>query len=639
MAALAFHFGATNRQRLQFHFPYRYSVARLRGGRYVWAPPEPPPVWSGTALLRGGRFVKSDIVEPTEPWSGIALSRRSIFRWKPPPFVGEIPPANLLAHHTGGRLSNAKDAALSHRDPWNVATAGERPSRIVLGSAESFPSVTRIPAANAALGAEDSRAVWRDAIVFDNAGTRSPARTSDLGTISSGMPWRDAARLWQARWSPVNRCDLILRPLTHLFSNAIVRGATLRHSLDEARVLERMLGDRMPWDGAHLTFGLSWPWPPLPPLPPIVRRTALRFHFHPPRDARLVFHFGREPAYVLPVHRSYHMEHSILLVRLPERTVIPATSIDVSMGWDEWCWSFSTALVGADAIDLLRPSGADTLLELTLDGYVWQFRVDQVNANIEFAKNSGTARGRSRSALLGPDVALATNGYEQAAMTARQLCEQELVGTDWQLDWPLDSFPDWLVPARRLDYEMKTPVEVIVKIVEAAGGRIASHPSQSWLHVRPKWPVPPWQWASTPPDVVLPRALMKTLSWQPRSGKPWDAVFLGDGKTVSCKATRTGLPGASIPDSALVEPLLSHLDACRMRAIQILSDAYAGVNFTIELPLSDAYGPSPLRSVGELIRFSDGGKTWMGLITSIQIKAGFAKVSQTLELRAVEVPS
>ena len=131
--------------------------------------------------------------------------------------------------------------------------------------------------------------------------------------------------------------------------------------------------------------------------------------------------------------------------------------------------------------------------------------------------------------------------------------------------------------------------------------------------------------------------MMTTLVWKPRLGQPWDAVYLGDGASVLAKIKRAGLPGASLPDSPTIESLLCHLDACRARGIAFLSDAAAGVDFTLALPLSADNGPSPLRAIGELARFDEGGKTWVGLITAVTVQVGFGTVAQTLEVRAVEV--
>jgi len=436
------------------------------------------------------------------------------------------------------------------------------------------------------------------------AGVWFRARTA---TRARALPWREALAVVIERGSPCGSAVLLARE------------------------------SRDPWRDARILGGLSWPWPSLPPLPPVPPRAALRFHFHAPTFTPLRFHFGRAPAWVIPIQRSYRMQHVFDLVRLPERVSIPVSAVTLSSAWDEWSWSLSATLAGPDAVDLLRPVVSQAVeVEVQLDGTVWQFRLDQVSGSAQFGQTGGQTQGRGRAALLGPDVALPVNGYEEQAKTARQLAEQELLGTDWQLDWPLD-FPDWLVPAGTFSYSQKTPVEVIVQIVETAGGRVLADPALSWLRVAPKYPVTAWDWAATEPDLILPRAILKTLAWKPRHGQPWDAAYLGDGQAVLAKVTRAGLPGVSLPDAPITEPLLCHLDACRARGIAVLSDAAAGVDFTLALPLSSASGPSPLRAVGELVRFDDGGKTWAGLITGVTVNVGFGTVTQTLEVRAVEV--
>lgn len=333
------------------------------------------------------------------------------------------------------------------------------------------------------------------------------------------------------------------------------------------------------------------------------------------------------------------MHHTVYVVRLPDRIEIPVSSLSISMSHDEWCWSIQMNLLGEDAVDRVRPVVYEALeIEVGIDGYVWQFRLDQVSGSSSFVSFSGSTQGRSRSALLGPDVALPSNGYEPDEKTAQQLCEQELILTGWQLDWDTN-FPTWLVPARRFSYSMKTPIEAIVQVIEVAGGRVYTHPSEDWLFVKPQYPVPVWQWTSVEPDVILPQALMKTLSWKPRIGTPYDAIFLGDGIDTLAKVVRAGLPGASIPDQPTVEPLLCHLDACRERGKTFLCEAVAGVDFTIELPLSSISGACPLRQVGELVRFAEGGKNWVGMVMQLNVSATWPVITQQLDIRAIEVPA
>lgn len=610
MAGLAFAFRGPAPERLHFAWPVVVGArARLRNPRYVWIPPVLAPV----GVLRNPRFTVPAV-----------------------PFPGEIPPQNVrvatvrLAHGQA-----ARQAAATTRLPWSPSAPALRSA----GPAWAVAGLQAVPIrapwrevtpAQRALGAN-----WRDGETHA-AGLSAVHAQSPLASHGMGDGWRDAP----TRADGLRLVWLRARLAGH--NDGLVWRAARGYGLERAAPCGSALPGagrfRLPWRDARPRGGLSWPWPALPPLPPVPPRAALRFHFHAPTFAPWRFHFGRVPAWVIPILRSYRMVHDIAVVRLPDRTEIPVTALTLTSAWDEWGWSVSATLAGPDAVNRLRPVVSQPVeIEVTVDGTTWQFRLDQVAGSAQFGQTGGQTQGRSRAALLGPGVALPANGYETQAKTARQLADQELLGTDWQLDWDLNTFPDWLVPAGTFSYSQKTPIEVIVQLVETAGGRVHADPALSWLRVAPKYPAPVWAWGETEPDLVLPRAILTTLNWQPRHGQPWDAVYLGDGETVLAKVTRAGLPGVSLPDSPIIEPLLCHLDACRARGIAVLSDAAAGVDFTLALPLSPAAGPSPLRAVGELARFAEGGKTWAGLITGVTVNVGFGTVAQTLEVRAVEV--
>lgn len=568
---------------------------------------------------------------PPDAVRGVLCNRRLAVPWQPL-FPGQFPPANVRANGVASAWKQARGAVVMARVPWRQSTLARAALQVEIESAtlRAVELVALLAEAVPLTRTVETR--WRDATIL-STDARASARDTQLVERSVASVWRNAALLEHARRLVFRNAELLPQTLTAPWRHARPLGQVQRAEVQDG--LLRAVELRIPWQAARVRAGLSWPWPPLPPLVIPPRRDPLRFHFHAPARPALSFHFGREPGWSIPILRSYRMLHSLDLLRLPELTSIPIASLEVASAWDEWAWSLTASLLGPDAVDLLRPVVSQAVeVEARLDGTVWQFRLDQVAGSVQFGQSGGQTQGRGRAALLGPEVALPVNGYETAALTARQLAEQELTGTDWQLDWQM---VDWLVPAGRFSYSQKTPIEVITAIVETAGGRLMADPATAWLTALPRYPLPPWEWATAEPDIILPRDILRTLNWKPRHGQPWDAVYLGDGETVLAKVVRAGLPGTSLPDSPTVEPLLCHLDVCRARGIAILSDAAAGVDFTLALPLSVAGGASPLRAVGELARFEDGGKTWMGLITNVSAAARFGEAAQTLEVRAVEV--
>jgi hypothetical protein len=610
MTALAFAFAGSLPARLHFAWPVTAAPhGVLRNPRYRWVPPQPAIV----PRLCGGRFVVPFV-----------------------PFPGFLPPANVRAGLAASGQRAATVAAVEPTIAWNQSNPAWATPALPARDAARMARELRIPARNSAPAWIDTRSVWGEgggrATDLRAALRRIPPRGADLRTVG-----RDGGRR--------------ARAVGLAFVRAWVRTAERRAPWNEAAVGGSPFGQdwrsappvgllaRFPWRGALRCGGLAWPWPPLPPLPPIPPRLALRFHFHAPARGRLTFRFGREPSWLVPIQRSYRMQHVFDLVRLPEETSIPVSAVTLQCDWEEWAWSLTATLAGPAAVALLRPVVSQAVeVEVRLDGYAWQFRLDTVSGSESFNATGGQTQGIGRAALLGPGVALPANGYEEQAKTARQLAEQELIGTVWQLDWP-PNFADWLVPAKRFSYSQQTPIEVISRLIATAGGRVLAVKKGEIIEVRPRYPLPPWEWATAEPDLMLPRSILKTLAWKPRVGQPWDAVYLGDGETVLAKVQRAGLPGASLPDAPIVEALLCHLDACRARGLALLSDAVAGVDFTLALPLSAAAGISPLRAVGELVRFEDGGKIWAGSITSVSINIGFGTATQTLEVRAVEVPA
>ena len=405
MAGLSFAFAGNRPARLHFSWPsVRSPTGQQCNPRYRWIP-APSPILPRQV---GGRFV-------------VPL----------PPFPGFLPPQNVRAGGAGGAWRPASLQAAALATPWGQASQ----ATAVLHPA--FRAAARQPAT---LGS-----AWRDTPLSAVQG-RVPWRAATARAVRIGGAWDYALTMRQAldpvwRESTPVGVDLALHFLrawrcwrnpSFAWKAGRAAGISIGPGWRSAWPVGPAI--RIPWQGARPLGGLSWPWPPLPPwIPPPIRH-PLRFHFHGPVWPRLHFAFGREPAWVIPIRRSYRMLHEIEIVRLPDRAVLPARGLTLNSAWDEWSWSVALQLL-PPALELLRPIVYEAVtIEATINGYTWQFRLDQVSGSAQFAQISGQTQGRSRAALLGPDVALPANGYETHAKTARQLAEQELTGTNWQLD-------------------------------------------------------------------------------------------------------------------------------------------------------------------------------------------------------------
>src|SRR5699024_10555471 len=124
------------------------------------------------------------------------------------------------------------------------------------------------------------------------------------------------------------------------------------------------------------------------------------------------------------------------------------------------------------------------------------------------------------------------------------------LNTGWTLDWQA---PDWTVPGGVWSYQELTPMQAILQIVEAAGASIQSHPSEQTLSVAPRYPVSPWDWATTTADAVLPAAQVvgERGRWAPRPA--YNAIYVaGQAGGVLVHVKRRGTAGE------LVAPMQLH---------------------------------------------------------------------------------
>lgn len=653
------------RPRLEFRWPVSAVAGVALGQRYAGSVPPPwtgiatrvgsrhaaPPVWSGIARSIGPRHARSGLASAVGvgtrvgerfaapipiillPWTGIAtrVGGRLVAPFRP--FPGYLPPQNVRANGCG---AGWRAALGQHKE----ARAGVRGARVRAGAAMAGAAVAGVAVAAGA-------SPWR-AAPLAAAKTDAPARAAHCVECDSAFPWSAAplsAHTISSAWRPAAPAS---EAVALAFVRAFTRGAVLRapgrFAPARARLFDARQSAARPAIRAlraalragRTQGGLSWPWSPRAPIPPAPGtepRAALGFHFHAPIRMRQHFAFGASPARVTPIRGSYRMVHEIEFHRLPDQSPIDATQITISTAWDEWCWSFSANLMGPVAVQRLRAALFDEqAIEVLIDDYAWRFQIDSISAAREFGKASGQVQGRALSALLGPGKALAVNGMESETKTARQIAEQELAATDWQMDWALE---DWTIPGKRYSYQRKTPIEIITDVVGAAGGRLSTDPTGAVLRAAPRYPVPPWRWAQTEPDRVLPMAIVQTLGWTPRVGQPWNGVYLGDGTLVLAHAKITGTPGSATPDAALVEPLLCDAAACRQRGIALLAEAWGGFDFEFAAPLTGPSGDCPLFVVGQMVAFTEGGADFFGIITGVRIAVGLAKVTQSIDVRAV----
>jgi len=380
-----------------------------------------------------------------------------------------------------------------------------------------------------------------------------------------------------------------------------------------------------------------WKQPIVPPpghyIPPAGDAVALLFREKFRHHVNLVFGRLGEPAagqLIIPIRSTYIVINDVSLVRLPENTEIQAYSL--SLKWDADSWSVGwSASLPATAMDAVMPSGIGEPIELlaTINGAAVRLLAESIARDRRFGDARLNVSGRGRVAWLAAPYAPTVARNASAAMTAQQLAADALtengVPIGWALDWQL---ADWLVPAGVWSHQ-GTMIDAVKRIAEAAGGYVLGHRTAQTLHVRPRYPLLPWEWAGATPDIVIPSAVASTeaITWS--ESPAYNRVFVaGQEQGRMGQITRSGTAG-DIVAPMITDPLITHADAARARGASILAAGGRQASIALRLPVLPATG---ILDLGQLIEYQDGATARRGLVRAVSVEAGLPSVWQTVEI-------
>lgn len=372
--------------------------------------------------------------------------------------------------------------------------------------------------------------------------------------------------------------------------------------------------------------------PPHPPMPTCYTPSPhLLFSGLAATDADLLFRCERggikEPV-VVPVRRVYVVLNNVYLRRVSDNAEVPAFSLSLSLDTSSWSWGFDATLPLV-AESLVDPSTNDGPVELSavVNGTTFRVFAEDVSRTRAFGEASVKISGRGRNAMLAAPYAPVMTFGNAVERTAQQLMADVLmingVSLGWSVDWALT---DWLVPAGAFAHQ-GTWIEACAAIAKAAGGYLQPHPSAQTLRVRHRYPVAPWDWAATTPDLVLPSDVVsrESVKWIELPG--YNRVFVsGQDVGVVGQVTRTGTAG-DVLAQMVVDPLITHADAARQRGIAILGDTGRQIEMSLRLPVLAETG---IVEPGTFIEYQDGSVSRIGMVRATQVQAGMPEVWQTL---------
>lgn len=345
------------------------------------------------------------------------------------------------------------------------------------------------------------------------------------------------------------------------------------------------------WRQAGYPGNAPNPGPPLPPIfrPPWGNNLNLRCPL-PGTTLRI----GRVPCPLIAereiiVRRTYMSINSAGLVRWPDLTPLPCTTMSIQTDFDSWCWELSATLAGPAAWDLVQPNPLACQVQATVNGQVWRFLLDVPSSKRAFNSDRVTLKGRSRSAWLHDPYLPSVNRSEANARTMQQLGEAALDNTGWTLDWQGE---DWLVPAGRYDSH-NTPIGVLIRLANTTDDGLYTHPSDQVITLRKRWPVASWLLDGEVVDLLIPESAVITLSQSPVYTQPLNGVYVsGTSHGALAFVKIAGTDGALQPAEPIINELLCDAAgvAARQRGLNALSDSGAGFEMDAEILFTPGIG-------------------------------------------------
>ena len=371
-----------------------------------------------------------------------------------------------------------------------------------------------------------------------------------------------------------------------------------------------------------------------PPRPP--RGTPNLLCFIPgswPVNA-LVFNRS-QPVRIIPYRRAYTVSNTFALYRLSDHTPLPAQSLAVDDGQGSWAWTLSAGLAELDAVErVAQTAEGPVIVRAEVNGYEWDFFIDDPEGSETPDGSSATIHGRSRTALFDdpfyPPLAFANSEDRLFSQLLGDLFIYN--GTPLGVD-VTTTVDDWLVPANQWSF-LGTPVAALKKLAETPGAALASSMAGLGFTLAPHYPVLPWDWADATPYASIPRGYWASRGHRRETKPAFDCVVVsGDtANGILAQVQRDGTGGVWNADP-VIDRLITHATPARQRGARILADTGRQAMETITLPIGTEFGLIPK---GALLELQDT-VTWRGLVRSVSISValvgdGGMDIMQTLEV-------
>ena len=344
------------------------------------------------------------------------------------------------------------------------------------------------------------------------------------------------------------------------------------------------------------------------------------------------------PKVVVPAQRTYIVVNSVEIRRADSLSgdPLPSERFSMSLNADSWSWTFN-ATFHKSARDAVMPGmdGKPVELDVRVNGQPFRLLAEQPLPKRQFAEHTIAVSGRGLAAVLDDQSGIQTFS-NTLGTSAHQLMTEVLtlngVGFGWSVDWQLDH--DWIVPGGAW-MQQGTWMGALKDIAGAVGGYLQPHDTAEILRVLPKWPQPWWRFNMLTPDYELPEGYSEVDETEYVVQPDYNRIFvsgeaggiLGD---LSIDGTNSDL---AIIKPMVTHPLITSLEAAKMRATKELSESGRGLKHKLILPIAPLTG---VIKPGAVLRYYDESSVQRtGIVRSTNVSMEtFPELTQSLEVES-----
>ncbi len=464
-------------------------------------------------------------------------------------------------------------------------------------------------------------APWAPAVPLDNADVR--------------MPWKSPPRNYTERylpWGQANPFDVNYRLPW------------------KAGTVTDILAFCVPWKQSCPVEWRYFPYvrPPVPnPGPEIVfadgrAHACLDFDEcdqpQTPRSSGIVLNFNRTRLDDCIIG-SMTVNNNFSAKTVHDGLDLPVTGINISLDINSYTWKVGFSMPTRAELDRIRPTGTGPReVEITINGYVWRFIVEETTDARAFGSWGYTASGRGFQAYLAEPYFLPSTDTNTSQILAQQIANNALGFEAFTITW--DAL-DWLIEPNLLSYEDKDAISVISRVISAAGYVIVPHRFDKAFTVRSLYKTSPWDWAAIPTGSlaqVFDYQEILTSNVRSERRPTFNKVFVSgttQGNLVG--VTRAGTAGDHVK-RMVVDPLLDTAAIATERGrIEIAQGGNREI-VTISTPLYAVGDAGPhLREPTDMVEITDDTESWRGQVVGVQIRVAVGNNQAATVVQGLDV--